>query len=197
MCIADCKVVDFFRYTLTGQFLYEGLMRFTKCEFIDIDVPAERARINEFFEAGAAQPMLQLLNALESSDLATASRLYSREMASSLCVSVGDVIRAYRSHQKDPQMFEHPRLQLDAGAGTFSNPNDVRAQHSYALHVLAGTRYALAKMAVALQELAGNEASAQEQVSRAAANLKAANGAAENDVFKLEEVDGKLTLSFG
>jgi hypothetical protein len=171
-------------------------MRFTKSEFIDIDVPAERARITEFFEPDVAQPMLRLLDALESGDLATASRVFSREMAASLCVPVGAVIKAYRSHQKDPQMFEHPRLQLDAGAGTFSNPNDVRAQHTYALHVLAANRYALAKMAVTLQELAGADITAQEQVRRAVATLNAANGASENDAFTLEEVDGKLTLSF-
>jgi hypothetical protein len=51
-------------------------------------------------------------------------------------------------------------------------------------------------MAVTLQELAGADIAAQEQVRRAVATLNAANGASDNDVFKLEEVDGKLNVSF-
>lgn len=170
-------------------------MRFIKSQVVEIDVKAERARIAEFFEPDAAQPVLRMLAALESGDLHAASGLFTQNMAVTVAAPVAEVIAAYRNHQKDPEPYEPPKLQPDATAGNFSNPNDVRVQHSYALHVLHAHRYALAKMAVLLQEVAGDDVAAQEQIRRAVGTLRAANGAAENDAFRLEEGDGKLVLS--
>lgn len=170
-------------------------MQYIKSQVIDFDSKFERQRVEQYFSGDQAQAMLAVLDALEAGNLETASRLYTPDVASRMPSAPYGIIKAYRDSVRDPKAFEHPRLRLTS-ASDFVNPNDVRAQHAYALHALHAHRYMLAKMAVALQKLGGDDAEVKSLVQKAIKTLDEANGAAENDAFTLTSTDGQLALSF-
>ena len=169
-------------------------MKFIKSQVIEFDAEFERNRVKQFYSPEQATPMFAVLDALEAGDLKAASDAYTSDVATRMPSTPYHIIKAYRDHIKDPDVHEHPKVKLTPPNG-FTNPNNVNVQHNYALHVLANHRYMLAKLAVALQDVASEDAKMHDLVKQAVAALHGANGAEENDPFKLVEVDGKLAIS--
>lgn len=169
-------------------------MQYVKSQVIDFDSKFERQRVAQYFSGDQAQSMLAVLDALDSGNLEAASRLYTPDVASRMPSAPYAIIKAYRDSVRAPGEFEHPRLRTTS-AGEFVNPNDVRAQHAYALHVLHSHRYMMAKMAVVLQKVGGDDPEVQNLVQKVVKTLDEANGAAENDAFRLTNTDGQLALS--
>jgi hypothetical protein len=169
-------------------------MRFIKSEVLNFDERAERARLIDNLDAEDARPMLAILDALERSDLECAAQMLTPDLARIFPSPVGAIMSAYRNHKRYPETF--PPLIRQPEPDGFENPNNVAVQHAYAMHVLANTRWLLAKMVEMSQNAGLNSKEQRELIDRSLAALKAATGAQAFDPFKLLEEDGKVRVSF-
>jgi len=71
----------------------------------------------------------------------------------------------------------YPKHYVLAPREDFVNPNDVRVQHGYALHVLYATRHALKTTTDLLKTMSGSRPDVTERCGKNVAVLKAAKGA--------------------
>jgi hypothetical protein len=186
-------------------------MKILKTDVIEFDEEAYRKRILYEFAGPMQERFLAMLNAFVKGDWEVAAGVRDAlpgHQQGYVPLVVRQVLDAHAVQQSRKQVVDeqldspgpfrtpdgvsfsragavYPKQYVLTPQAEFVNPNDVRVQHGYALHVLYATRHALKKTTDLLRATGGSSPEVDERCDRSIALLKAAKGAEDTEDLEL------------